>query len=132
MTQHKEILIKNSIEKSDLALNNAESNIQNNQLLNAQNRIYYAVFYIFLVMAYLDEFTTGKHHQLMGWFNKKYIYESKIFDKKLGEIYRNAMVNREKFDYEVDKFPEKEQTLKDLDDARYFVNEVKKYILNNL
>lgn len=132
MKPHKEILIKNSIEKADIALNDAESSIQSNKLLVAQNRAYYSVFYTVLALAYLDDFITGKHHQLMGWFNKKYIHEKSVFDKKFSKIYQRLLVNRQKFDYDVSKFPEKEQTIKDLEDAIFFVNEVKKYILSNI
>lgn len=132
MKQHKEILVKNSIEKSEQALKNAESNISNDSLLNAQNRAYYSVFYIVLALAYMDEFTTGKHHQLMGWFNKKYIHENKIFDKELNRIYQRLFANRQKFDYDVLEFPEKEQTTKDFEDAKFFVGEVKKFILSNM
>lgn len=132
MEQHKEILIKNSIEKADIALNNAESNIQSDKLLDAQNRAYYSIFYIVLALAYMDDFATGKHAQLMGWFNKKYIHENNIFNKNFSKIYQRLLINRQKFDYDVSKFPEKEQTIKDLEDAKFFVNEVKKYILNNI
>lgn len=132
MEQHKKILIKNSIEKSDMAIMDAESTIQNNQLLTAQNRIYYSVFYIVLALAYSDGFATGKHHKLMGWFNKNYIYEKKVFDKTLNKIYQRVMYNREIFDYDIESFPQKEQTIKDLEDAKFFVNIVKNYILENL
>ena len=132
MEQHKEILIKNSVEKADIALNNAESNIQGDKLLDAQNRAYYSVFYIILALAYMDDFVTGKHYQLMGWFNKKYIHEESIFDKEFSKIYQRLLINRQKFDYDVSEFPEKEQTIKDLEDAKFFVSEIKKYILDNM
>lgn len=132
MHQHKESLIKLSIEKSEEALRSAENNIKTNNLLTAQNRAYYAVFYIVLALAYLEEYTTGKHHQLRGWFNKKFIYENKIFDKTLSKIYSRLIINREKFDYDVTKFPEKEETIKDLEDAKYFVSTLKDYIISKL
>lgn len=132
MLQHKEILIKYSIEKAEDALKSGELNMQNNLLTEAQNRAYYSVFYVVLALAYMDDFTTAKHHKLMGWFNKKYIHENKIFDKSFSKIYSRLIVNREIFDYNVLKFPEKEKTIKDLEDAKFFVNEIKKYILSKI
>lgn len=132
MPQHKETLIKLSIEKAEEALRSAESNIHNNHFLAAQNRAYYSVFYIVLALSYLDEFVTGKHSRLMGWFNKKYVYEDKVFDKSFSKIYSKLIANREKFDYDVTKFPEKEKTIQDLEEAKYFVNTVKSYIYKEL
>ncbi len=126
-----EVLIKNSIGKSEKALLDAEKSMDFS-LNVVQNRIYYAVFYIVLSLAYLDGFQSGKHHQLMGWFNREYIYKNKIFDTKLKTIYRNLLANREKFDYDVSEDPEKEQVEKDFEEARLFVRTVKAYILEQL
>lgn len=129
--QPNEVLIRNSIEKSDNALLAAEKSFDFS-LSAVQNRIYYAVFYIVLALAYLDDFATGKHHQLMGWFNREYIYKNNIFDTKLKTIYRNLLANREKFDYDVSENPEKNQVEKDFGEAKFFVETVKKYILKRL
>lgn len=131
MTQHKKTLIKHSIRKSDEAIFEAEKNIEISLSL-VQNRNYYAIFYIVLALAYFDDFKTGKHHQLMGWFNKEYIYKHKIFDTKLKDIYRILLANREKTDYSVIEIPTKEQVEKGLEDAKFFVETVKEYILKRL
>jgi len=132
MQQQYKLMIKLSIEKAEKALISSELNLNNNLLTEVQNRAYYAVFYIVLALAYLDSYVTGKHHKLMGWFNKKYIYENKTFDKSFGKIYGKLISNREKFDYDVEEYPEKDQAIKDLEDAKFFVSEVKKYILEKL
>jgi len=129
--QHDKILIMNSIEKADTALHDAEQNM-NISFYVVQNRIYYAVFYIVLALAYLDKFSTGKHYQLMGWFNKEYIYNNKVFDVKLKDIYQTLLVNRQKFDYIVSEKPQKEQVEKGLKDAEFFVKTVKEYILKRI
>ncbi|MFA7659039.1 MAG: HEPN domain-containing protein [Candidatus Gastranaerophilaceae bacterium] len=129
--QHKNLLIKNSIEKADEALTDAKNNM-NLSLRLVQNRNYYAVFYIVLALAYLDGFTTGKHHQLMGWFNKEYIYKTKLFDTKLNTIYRTLLANREKFDYDVSSVPEKDKVEKDFENAKFFVETVKQYLLKKI
>ena len=93
---------------------------------------YYAVFYIVLALAYLDGFKTGKHHQLMGWFNKEYIYKNKIFDTKFKNIYQTLMANREKIDYDVSSVPQKDNVEKDFEEAKFFVETVKNYILERI
>lgn len=129
--QHKELFVKNSIEKADEALLAAKHSMDFS-LTNAQNRNYYAIFYITLALAYLDGFQTGKHHKLMGWFNKEYIYKHKIFDEKLNEIYRILISNREKFDYNVSEAPKKDNVEKDYQRAKFFVKTVKDHILQKL
>lgn len=127
MTPHKDILTKHSIEKSLQALVTAEKNLDID-LSVSQNRAYYAVFYIILALAYSDDFSTGKHHQLMGWFNKKYIYENKIFDSSLSKIYSKLLSNRESFDYTVTETPKYETVCEDIEDAKKLVETVKNYI----
>lgn len=131
MTQPKGLLITNSIDRAEETLIVAKNNL-NLDLRTVQNRNYYAVFYIVLALAYLDGFQTGKHHKLMGWFNKEYIHKHKIFDKKLNEIYKKLITSREKFDYSVSEVPELNQVEEDLKDAEFFVQTVKKHILERL
>jgi len=131
MKQHKEILAQIAVEKSETALRDACNNIDIS-LFVAQNRAYYAIFYIVSALAYLDGFTTSKHKQLMGWFNKKYIHEEKVFDSSLTKIYSTLMINREKSDYDVTENPTKEQVLKGIESARIFIEIVKTYILEKL
>ena len=131
MTQHDVILINNCIEKSKIALIDAERNL-NESIYVTQNRNYYAIFYIVLALAYLDGFQTGKHHKLFGWFNKEYIYTNKVFDIRLKDIYQTLMANREKTDYGVSEVPTKAQAEQGLSDAKFFVKTVKEYILKRI
>lgn len=130
MKQHKDTLIKHSIEKSENAIDTAEKNLDID-LTVAQNRAYYAVFYIVLALAYLNDFQTGKHHQLLGWFNKKFIFESKIFEQDLSKIYQKLLLSRENFDYNVSEYPQYEEAKKSIENAKYFVEKVKEYILKS-
>jgi len=83
MGYDKNILIKRNIEKSDEALKYAELALNDNALTTALNRIYYAVFYTVSALAMKYDFVTAKHTKLMGWFNKKFIYEDKNLTKNL-------------------------------------------------
>ena len=132
MMQHKEILVSNSINKAKEALYDAELAINNDRYTNASNRIYYAVFYSVLALGYLENFTTSKHSQLMGWFNKKFIYEDKIFDKELFITYQTAFESRRKSDYEITYKPTKEKVIKAFEDANVFVNAIEGYLKDKI
>lgn len=100
MKQHKDILINNAFKKGDEALVSAKLNIDNNLYTAAQNRIYYAIFYAVMALGYDRDFITSKHSQLLGWFNKNFIYETKIFGEDMFKIYKESYENRTKSDYQ--------------------------------
>ena len=80
MMLHKNTMAKISIQKADEALKASYDTLDIN-LNTAQNRAYYAIFYMVMALAYLDDFITKSHHKLMGQFNKRYIYQERVFDK---------------------------------------------------
>lgn len=125
---HKEALIKLSLEKAEQAIKSAKDNIKLNNLETAQNRIYYSIFYAVCALAYKNGFSTAKHRQLMGWFNKKFIYEDKIFNENMLEIYAETFNYRMKFDYEFTFKTNKKEVENSLNEALFFVNEIKKYL----
>ena len=94
MEYDRQTLIDNAILKAQDAILAAESNFKNGFYSTCQNRLYYAIFYVVTALAYKNNFVTSKHSQLMGWFNKKYIYDEKIFDNNLLQIYKEAFTNR--------------------------------------
>ena len=65
----------------------------------AVNRIYYGMFYALGALALKHGFTTSKHSQLIGWFNK-YFVSTHITDARYGKILRDAFRNRTKGDYD--------------------------------
>lgn len=132
MPEYKNVLVNNCLEKSRQALNDAEYGFKDERKTLVLNRLYYAIFYSVLALGYNDEFTTSKHPQLMGWFNKKYIYENKIFDKRMNEIYKTAYINRQEADYGISNLVEKTLSqLQDfINDVKYFIGEIEKYLSN--
>ena len=124
-----EILIKVNIEKSDEALEIAEYSLSKNKLMTALNRIYYAIFYTTTALAQKHDFRTSKHITLFQWFNKKFIYEEKIFDENLSKIYKKAFQFRQKGDYDFYYKPDLEETKKLMSDAKIFIETVRKSFL---
>lgn len=132
MQPDKETMIRLSLEKSQQALKSARLNIDNDLLTDSQNRIYYAIFYAVLALGYLDGFITGKHKELKGWFNRKYIYENKVFNHDLLKLYNRVYKDRMLYDYTVYEAPDKDKLEEDLKDTTSFINILTKYILNQL
>ena len=124
MEYNKLDLINNSLEKADITFNDAEFALSHNKLYIAQNRIYYSV----MALSYFYDFITSKHGTLLSWFNKKFIYEDKIFDKKLFRIYKESFENRNKSDYEFTWKPISENLIKDLQEAENFITKVKEHL----
>ncbi len=133
MQPHKTVLALIAIEKSDEALKAAYASVEIS-LTVSQNRAYYAVFYIVCALAYLDDFVPfiKKHHKLIGYFNKYYLHENKIFDKSLLKIYKNLILNRETADYSFITKPVKEEVTSDIECAKTFIETVKPYIFKRI
>jgi uncharacterized protein (UPF0332 family) len=128
--EYKEILIKNCHSKSIQSFNDAMLGIENNRISMALNRIYYSIFYSVMALAYKDNFISSKHKQLMGWFNKKYIYDEKVFAPGLIDIYKTAYKDRQESDYELVDI--KNINIDDIQtalaNAKYFIDTIFSYI----
>ncbi len=99
MQDNMDTLIKYRINRAEETLDDAKLAIENNRLHLAANRIYYSVFYVVSALALKKGFTTSKHSQLLGWFNKE-IVKAGLVDKKLGKFYLDAFEMRQEGDYD--------------------------------
>lgn len=125
--RNKKLLINNWLLKSDEALENAKEIIKQDMLPVVQNRLYYAIFYAVMGLAKLNNFTTSKHGQLIGWFNREFIKTNKI-DIKYGKLYRKVFDNRQKSDYTFTFKPDKEVLLNDIEEVKEFTKIIKQLI----
>ena len=133
MEEHKKVLIDINIEKSDEAIESAEILLNNNKYISALNRIYYSMFYIVSALARKHDFITAKHTSLIGWFNKKYVHEDKIFDSSLAKFFNDSFFRRQENDYEdKNKLPLPEVIREYLSDAKDFIEAVRKEIFKDL
>ena len=57
------------------------------------------VFYALLALALKHDFTTSKHSQLIGWFNKTFI-APEILSRELGKTISRIFESRIKGDYD--------------------------------
>ncbi|MCL1971908.1 MAG: HEPN domain-containing protein [Endomicrobia bacterium] len=129
MMPHKDILINMWIEKANTAIEDAQAAYDSKRFENSMNRIYYAIFYMVSSLAQKNDFATSKHSVLLAWFNKKFIYEDKIFDEKLFKIYSKAFSLRQESDYDVSYKLNVEKVKELLFEAKEFIKEVKEYVL---
>ncbi len=118
------ILVQRNIEKSDEALKAAQCSLENKLLTSTLNRIYYAIFYTVTALAYKYDYATSKHSKLMGWFNKKFINEDKMFDRAIYKIYENAFNLRQESDYETLYEPNIDEANELLEASKKFIKEV--------
>jgi uncharacterized protein (UPF0332 family) len=91
-------IVNYRVELAYNTIKESESHITNGFLNTAMNRIYYAGFYIVCALAAIDNFSTARHKQLIGYFNKNYI-KTGIIDRGIGEILTIAYDRREAADY---------------------------------
>jgi uncharacterized protein (UPF0332 family) len=116
----KNALIEHRVSKAMAAIDEVDFLINNNKLLLAVNRIYYGMFYILSALSLKYDFSTSKHQQLIGWFNKEFVATGKV-EPKYGKIIHNAFSNRSTGDY--DDFAEFEE-----DEVKISFNELKDFI----
>ena len=121
-------LTKHFLEKSHAALKAAQDNIDCNNNETVINRSYYAIFYAVSALACKYNFATSKHSQLMGWFNKKFIYEESVFDDKMLKIYNDIFNYRQRSDYNAMYVPDTALVQDILSDAKLFVEKIETFI----
>jgi len=122
-----ETLIKYRIARSKETIAEAANAIDNNFWFNAENRIYYAMFYIVSALAVKNGFSTSKHAQLLGWFNKNFILPA-LIPKKYGKIYQLAFNKRQKGDYEDFLSFEKDEVDEDYQNMLEFIGAIEKLL----
>src|SRR6266498_987337 len=108
---------KETIEEASLAL-------EGKKLFNAENRIYYSIFYIVSALAIKNGYSTSKHFQLLGWFNKTYV-KTGIVSSELSRIYYRAFEKRQEGDYEDLKYFTYEEVSEDFVNMKTLLRKLK-------
>jgi len=123
----KNALIEHRIARATDTIEEVSFLIKNKKFLLAVNRIYYGMFYILSALSLKYDFSTSKHQQLIGWFNKEFISTGEI-DRKYGRILHNAYNNRPTGDY--DDFAEfdKEDVKKSFDEMKDFIRTIRAFL----
>ena len=98
--EERDELAKQYVKKTKDTVEDVSFLIENNKLFLAINRIYYGLYYILSALAVSYQFSTSKHTQLIGWFNKNFVKENKI-DIKYAKYIQEAFEKRSKGDYDL-------------------------------
>lgn len=93
------ILVQHRIAKAREAISQVEFLLENQMLAVAVNRIYYGMFFAVSALALKHKFTTSKHGQLIGWFNKNFVKEGRV-ERRIGHLIRAAFDSRSAGDYD--------------------------------
>ncbi|MBN1499517.1 MAG: HEPN domain-containing protein [Spirochaetes bacterium] len=91
-------LIKHRLKRAEETHSESQLLFDNNMFTAAVNRIYYSMFYSLSALAISKGLQTGKHAQLIGWFNKEYI-KSGIIAPRFSKILSQAFDKRMFGDY---------------------------------
>ncbi len=121
--QERNSLIQFRINQANEAIEDVSKLIEANMLNIAVNRIYYGMFYSLNALALKYEFSSSKHMQLIGWFNKAFVKPG-LVDIKYGQILRDAFKNRTEGDYAPFITYEKEDVQIMHENMKLFVSEI--------
>ena len=128
--QDRQTLIDFRLEQANEAIKDVELLLTHKRFRTSTNRIYYGMFYSVMALALKYQFTTSKHAQLIGWFNKEFIHSEKI-DKNFGKIISKAFTKRTKGDYDTFFDIDEDECIEMFEEMKAFISEIEKYISNN-
>lgn len=120
-------LIQYRMERSKEMLVAAEENLKTKQYRTSLNRSYYAVFHAMRAVNILDGFDSSKHSGVIAFFNKSFLKEGKL-DKDLSKIIKDTSYLREKSDYDDFYLASYQDAKMQLENAKKFVEAIRKYL----
>jgi uncharacterized protein (UPF0332 family) len=93
----------------------------------AINRIYYGMFYALLALTVKYDFESSKHKQLIGWFNKEFLWTGRV-EKNFGKILMKAYENRTTGDYDTFVEFEKNDVVQLFKEMKQFIARIEKLL----
>ena len=123
----RELLINNYLEKSRTTIKKVEFLVENSEYQLAVNRIYYGIYYSLSALAIKHQYSTSKHAQLIGWFNRTFVKAGAI-EKEFSKMIRKAFENRMEGDYNVFADFSKEEVDQSLKEMKIVIQALNKLI----
>ena len=115
------------LSKAKNDLKDAQKTLELEMFDTAANRSYYAIFHAARAVLALDGQDYKKHSGVISNFQKDYI-KTEIFDKAMSNIIKSAFDMRSDSDYEDFYVVPKEDVVKQVEEAEYFINKVEEYL----
>ena len=116
------------LSKAKADLKDAKKTLELEMFDTAANRSYYAIFHAARAVLALDGQDYKKHSGVISNFQKDYI-KTGIFDKAMSNIIKSAFDMRTDSDYEDFYVVPKEDVIKQVEEAEYFVYKVEEYLV---
>lgn len=118
---------KNRIERAKEDLDVAVEMFNEDHFRIANNRAYYSIFHSMRAVLAFDGYDSKKHSGIISEFRKSYI-KTGLFHEGLSMIIGRASEIRNASDYDDMFIASKEETLKQIEDAKMFYEEIREYI----
>ncbi len=125
------LLVEHRINRAKDSREDARVAFANNRFVNTVNRCYYAMFYMVSALALFDGFTSSKHKQMLGWFNRTYI-ASGVLNVELKNILVYAFDSRDDGDYQDWKTFSQEEVAQLCNDTDFFLRELEAFITTKM
>ena len=118
---------KYRLERAKQDLSDAEFSYKDRRYLNANNRVYYAIFHAIKAVLATERIDFKKHKDVLAYFNQHYV-KTEIFPRMIGKKISQANKVREDSDYDDEFVPTDEETKIQINTAREIINLVEKYL----
>ena len=116
-------------EKAEQCLKTAKISIEIGDYCNAANRSYYCVFHCIRSIFALHSIDYKKHSAVIAHFREKYI-KTGIFEKQLSDILGKLFIIRNESDYDDFFVINKNDIIFQVENAEYFMTQIKNYLDN--
>lgn len=120
-------VIKYRRERAKETLEEAEIMLDNNKLIAAVNRIYYAIFYEVLALLLTKGLSSSKHSGVRSLFNKEFVKPG-IISEEYGDFYNRLFEFRQRGDYEDFVEFDYEKVKSWFDNTKDFINSLEQVI----
>lgn len=128
MDDRRKDLCSYRFEKAKKCLESAKVLVKTEDYCSAANRSYYAIFHAIRSILALDGVDFTKHAGVMSYFQKNYVKQG-IFEKEYSKILTEAFEIRSESDYDDYYVISKEEVEVQVQNARFFVEGIEKYII---
>ena len=120
-------LVSFRLQKAEADLLAAKQNYAMDLLDAAANRSYYAIFHAARAVLALHQQDYKKHAGVIAFFRRDFV-KTGIFEKRMSDVIQNAFDIRTECDYEDFFTVTQEEVKSQIDDAAYFIGEIKSYV----